>query len=1255
MKQPAIKNLLYLFICLFSLNLSAQEDDGADFTCTNIGPFFTLQAWDPVCNPNGFDAMDGDLVQANVTQTFITTSCNTTACGGLPISFHIEYYNAWSLEYSPDGWPEENGANMPGSHQGLGSTPLINEPNLENYFTADENGTYDQGFFIPLWQTGFAEFNDNGFGDGLACTGFSGDFDGVAWFEIYGPDGVGIGIAADPVTYTGGGGCGAIGAPGNAPLTVDLGTIYQGGMISMTSTLDGLLADIASTGPVNQNLGSTVGNSYDYPNGVSSFEFTIDPSQMSTGLHTLTFELSGFDAADCNNEINTIVIEILDCDTVEGEDENDDVDTPNEAVFDFIEVEGCADSGADDNVIWIKGGGAATINPGPLCLADPINLPGGISVPGTTWDFGLFTNPNDNIGTGVGNAAPATCAPGAAPAAVPCIAESFADIDPGLILLSSDNLCDAPVVIYLPQNNTCQTIVWSVFAYQFLFGLDLDCDDLGEYNPDFIPIRFDIYVLPNDPITEIITQANVCSQQAEPVIVRYGHDLNGDGHLENCGVDVTGIQGVPDGIVDALDNEICFEEIKAIALQNQTCGQLPDSFDYEWTAVEQEAAFCAPTNACYTDISGAENFMVNAEQPTFEIVGLTAEICSGATAQYTVEVRATDGSLCGSKVITQVGDNMICNSLDIDLDWEYTDAEVRGLLGHVDPTALTGACPEVDNDPQNPCIVGDSGTESVTVYSAQLTAVVNTNVMDACSEATDVVIIDLESADGTVCDTKMYDASPNEGCALNAESFDYEWTVAEIETITGAPSALACYAPVMGTEMVNVYPAQYTASITNIGDACTEATDVLIVDLLSVDGTVCDTEMFDAPPNNTCVVSNEMFNYEWTTTELEALTGTPSALACYTPVMGMESVNVFPDATTWIVTETPGDCGLAATVSIDAGASNCFNETGNVPPAGVCPDTDGTAPLTYSFDPMFPAACNMMFGNTIDATCAPVDCCPDIDPDIATQLLCTGEEPDFTIIESEVNVSGTNIGGFSYFMDAVFTVPYAATEITNLTCDPIDITIYGRLQCSDPGAADTADEFDDFTFVITVFPNANNFVVAEVEGVCNTAASVSITAENGDECFAGAGNAPVDPGCDQPDDVQDYTYSFDPGFIANCNLIFGSTIPASCATTSFSGDPDFECPPADINYCDGGILDLLQVDLNGIAGATGTFSGTALPYIIGSQNPGGGATIDVSTLPIGILLTLEYTVTAPGCDPVTTTSGCSFIATVDCDADGGRF
>jgi len=195
----------------------------------------------------------------------------------------------------------------------------------------------------------------------------------------------------------------------------------------------------------------------------------------------------------------------------------------------------------------------------------------------------------------------------------------------------------------------------------------------------------------------------------------------------------------------------------------------------------------------------------------------------------------------------------------------------------------------------------------------------------------------------------------------------------------------------------------------------------------------------------------------------------------------------------------------------------------------------------------------------------------------------------------------------------------------------------------------------DVILNVTTYPNANNFIVAETQGDCGIAAMVSITAENGDECFAMLGTAPMDPGCDNPDDVQDMMYMFDPGFIAACNATFSNTIPASCATTAASSDPAFTCPP-NLNFCqDNLVIDLDNIDNNAIAGATGVFSGSGTQYVVGNQDPGMGTQIDLSNAPVGVTLTLEYTVTAPGCPPVTTVTGCTFNTFIDCDADGGSF
>jgi len=207
-------------------------------------------------------------------------------------------------------------------------------------------------------------------------------------------------------------------------------------------------------------------------------------------------------------------------------------------------------------------------------------------------------------------------------------------------------------------------------------------------------------------------------------------------------------------------------------------------------------------------------------------------------------------------------------------------------------------------------------------------------------------------------------------------------------------------------------------------------------------------------------------------------------------------------------------------------------------------------------------------------------------------------------------------------------------------------------------APPTPDCYADLTanHTISVYPNAANFGVTETAGDCGVAAMVEIAAENGDVCFNDAGGAaPTDPGCDNPDDVQDLNYAFDPAFPAACNMMFNGTVSAVCATTAMSSSPTFVCPQS-VPLCDGaGVFDLIPMDGNNVAGAIGMFSGSATAYVTGSQNPGGGATIDLTTVPLGVPLTLEYTVTAPGCPSATTTTGCTFTVTNDCDADGGGF
>jgi len=93
-------------------------------------------------------------------------------------------------------------------------------------------------------------------------------------------------------------------------------------------------------------------------------------------------------------------------------------------------------------------------------------------------------------------------------------------------------------------------------------------------------------------------------------------------------------------------------------------------------------------------------------------------------------------------------------------------------------------------------------------------------------------------------------------------------------------------------------------------------------------------------------------------------------------VAGSFDVTIYPDASTWTVTETPGDCANGASVTITVGGATCFTDTGAVPPPGTCPSTPGMAPLNYNFDPGFFVTCNMTFTGTVAADCLPADCCP---------------------------------------------------------------------------------------------------------------------------------------------------------------------------------------------------------------------------------------------------------------------------------------
>ncbi len=100
--------------------------------------------------------------------------------------------------------------------------------------------------------------------------------------------------------------------------------------------------------------------------------------------------------------------------------------------------------------------------------------------------------------------------------------------------------------------------------------------------------------------------------------------------------------------------------------------------------------------------------------------------------------------------------------------------------------------------------------------------------------------------------------------------------------------------------------------------------------------------------------------------------------------------------------------------------------------------------------------------------------------------------------------------------------------------------------------------------------------------------------------------------------------------------------------------PDFNCPPAILPLCEGTFSCNFQ-DLNpNTAGlSVGSISGTAAPYLQGDINPGGTGVFDPTTMPTGVPLTLQYTLTLGVC--FETTIICTFTVEEPNPASAGGF
>ncbi len=449
-----------------------------------------------------------------------------------------------------------------------------------------------------------------------------------------------------------------------------------------------------------------------------------------------------------------------------------------------------------------------------------------------------------------------------------------------------------------PDNNTCAVVAediayeWTAAEIQALTNAPADCYAA-------VSGTATVNVYPAQPTTEVTVNAGTsCSEEAAVVTV----------------------------VLKSVDGTICATK-NYDAPANLTCTGVLEDIVYGWTSTEIQTLYGTPAALdCYTDVEGTEQLTVYPQQLTAEVANNLGMVCSGMGNAITVQLKAGDGTVCSTKSYPAPL-NEGCGTMSVNIAYEWTIAEIEALTGA--PAA-------------NLCYTEVSGSDNVTVFPVQPEAVVVENVADACSEQTEVITVELRSADGTVCDTKTLDAPLNNTCSSAIESIAYEWTVAEIETLTGAPAALACYAAVNGAENFTVYPANPSEFVAEVvSQACSEEGEVLTVELRAVDGSICDTKTFDAMSNSTCGFVNETIDFEWTVAELETLFGAPAALACYTTVADDETIAVYPEQPVAEVTSNAGaSCSAAEdVVSVDLKAADgtvCATKTYDAPANNTC-------------------------------------------------------------------------------------------------------------------------------------------------------------------------------------------------------------------------------------------------------------------------------------------------------------------------------
>ena len=227
--------------------------------------------------------------------------------------------------------------------------------------------------------------------------------------------------------------------------------------------------------------------------------------------------------------------------------------------------------------------------------------------------------------------------------------------------------------------------------------------------------------------------------------------------------------------------------------------------------------------------------------------------------------------------------------------------------------------------------------------------------------------------------------------------------------------------------------------------------------------------------------------------------------------------------------------------------------------------------------------------------------CPSTTDASTSEELCSGGGAN-PVDPNLIDPNGNAVEWFNGDPDAGGTA-LVNVDFTNETCDENTIVLNAYILCDDDEDGTTPDIYQDlvFTHTVTVYPAS--FTLTPTIGGCGIAASISITAVNGDECFSDTGTAPSNPACDSPD-ANSEPLAYDQTYFAGtaCEQNFTGEVVADCAAI-----PCTNCPVVLIEAI--GIQSFCSIDATDLSEASlgltyePTEADVSLAYYLTPGNP----------------------------------------------------